>query len=155
MERNGTAMRQTGKVIELKGKKAVVRFLRSDACGHCNACFRLGSNEADIDIDNVLGAKIGDVVGIEMHAKSVLKASLLLYGVPLVGLLVGAYLGSLQGDLYAALGGVLFAAGAFFILRALEPKFSRMTEFKPRMVEIIGQPEQTEEATEGGNSDGE
>ena len=148
-------MRQTGKVIELKGKKAVVRFLRSDACGHCNACFRLGSNEADIDIDNVLGAKIGDVVGIEMHAKSVLKASLLLYGVPLVGLLVGAYLVSLQGDLYAALGGVLFAAGAFFILRALEPKFSRMTEFKPRMVEIIGQPEQTEEATEGGNSDGE
>ena len=148
-------MRQTGKVIELKGKKAVVRFLRSDACGHCNACFRLGSNEADIDIDNVLGAKIGDVVGIEMHAKSVLKASLLLYGGPLVGLLVGAYLGSLHGDLYAALGGVLFAAGAFFILRALEPKFSRMTEFKPRMVEIIGQPEQTEEATEGGNSDGE
>lgn len=148
-------MRQTGKVIELKGKKAVVRFLRSDACGHCNACFRLGSNEADIDIDNVLGAKIGDVVGIEMHAKSVLKASLLLYGVPLVGLLVGAYLGSLRGDLYAALGGVLFAAGAFFILRALEPKFSRMTEFKPRMVEIIGQQEQNEEITEGGNSDGE
>lgn len=77
-------MRQTGKVIETKGKKAVVRFVRSDACGHCNACFRLGSNEADIDIDNALNAQIGDLVGIEMHAKSVLKASLILYGVPLV-----------------------------------------------------------------------
>ena len=112
-------MRQTGKVIETKGKKAVVRFVRSDACGHCNACFRLGSNEADIDIDNALNAQTGDLVGIEMHAKSVLKASLILYGVPLVALLVGAFIGSLQGDLYAALGGVLFAAGAFFILRAL------------------------------------
>ena len=130
-------MRQTGKVIETKGKKAVVRFVRSDACGHCNACFRLGSNEADIDIDNALNAQIGDLVGIEMHAKSVLKAS------------------SLQGDLYAALGGVLFAAGAFFILRALEPKFSRMTEFKPRMVEIIEQTEEPERANEGGENNGE
>ena len=86
-------MRQTGKVIETKGKKAVVRFVRSDACGHCNACFRLGSNEADIDIDNALNAQTGDLVGIEMHAKSVLKASLILYGVPLVALLVGAFIG--------------------------------------------------------------
>jgi positive regulator of sigma E, rseC/mucC len=148
-------MRQTGKVIETKGKKAVVRFVRSDACGHCNACFRLGSNEADIDIDNVLNAKIGDLVGIEMHGKSVLKASLILYGVPLVALLVGAYIGSLRGDLYAALGGVMFAAGSFFILRALEPKFSRMTEFKPRMVEIVEQPEGPEQPNEGGKNDGE
>ena len=148
-------MRQTGKVIETKGKKAVVRFVRSDACGHCNACFRLGSNEADIDIDNALNAQIGDLVGIEMHAKSVLKASLILYGVPLVALLVGAFIGSLQGDVYAALGGVLFAAGAFFILRALEPKFSRMTEFKPRMVEIIEQTEEPERANEGGENNGE
>ena len=146
-------MRQTGKVIETKGKKAIVRFVRSDACGHCNACFHLGSNEADIDIDNVLGAKAGDMVGIEMHGKSVLRASLILYGIPLIALLVGAYLGSLQGDLYAALGGVLFAAGAFFILRALEPKFSRMTGFKPRMVEILDQPEASE--PEGGTNDGE
>ncbi len=130
-------MRQTGKVIELKGKKAVVRFVRSDACGHCNACFRLGSNEADIEIDNTLKAKLDDVVGIEMHGKSVLKASLLLYGLPLVALLVGAFIGSFKGDLYSALAGLLFAAGAFFILRAFEPKFSRMTEFKPRMVEIM------------------
>ncbi len=145
-------MRQTGKVIELKGKKAVVRFMRSDACGHCNACFRLGSNEADIDIENALKAKVGDVVGIEMHGKSVLKASLILYGVPLIALLAGAFIGSRLGDLYSALGGVLFAAGAFFILRALEPRFSRMTEFKPRMVEIM---EQTEQTTEGGKNDGE
>lgn len=152
---NKTRMRQTGTVIELKGKKAVVRFLRSDACGHCNACFHLGGNEADIDIENTLGAQMGDTVGIDMHAKSVLKASLILYGVPLVALLVGAFIGSFRGDLYAALGGVLFAVGAFFILRAFEPKFSRMTEFKPRMVEILAEPQQGEQLTKGGNDDGE
>ena len=30
----GEELRQTGKVVELKGKLAVVRFQRSDACGH-------------------------------------------------------------------------------------------------------------------------
>ena len=142
-------MRQTGKVIELKGKKAVVRFVRSDACGHCNACFRLGSNEADIEIDNTLKAKLDDVVGIEMHGKSVLKASLLLYGLPLVALLVGAFIGSFKGDLYSALAGLLFVAGAFFILRAFEPKFSRMTEFKPRMVEIMEKTDAPAETEKG------
>ena len=100
-----------------------MRFVRSDACGHCNACFHLGSNEADIDIDNVLGAKAGDMVGIEMHGKSVLRASLILYGIPLIALLVGAYLGLCREIYMQRLAGVLFAAGAFFILRALEPKF--------------------------------
>ena len=33
----GEELRQTGRVVELKGKLAVVRFQRSDACGHCNA----------------------------------------------------------------------------------------------------------------------
>ena len=45
----GEELRHTGKVVELKGKLAVVRFQRSDACGHCNACFHFGSNEADIE----------------------------------------------------------------------------------------------------------
>ena len=146
-------MRQTGKVIELNGKKAIVRFQRSDACGHCNACFHLGSNEADIDIENSLNAKAGDVVGIELHGKSVFKASLIVYGVPLIALLIGAFIGSAAGDIYAALAGLLFAAGAFFLLRALEPRFSRMTEFKPRMVEIIEQPEI--QPAEGGEDHGE
>lgn len=45
---------RTGKVLALKGELAVVRFVRSDACGHCNACFHLGSNEADLEIQNTL-----------------------------------------------------------------------------------------------------
>ena len=145
-------MRQTGKVLELRGKKAVVRFIRSDACGHCNACFTFGSKEADIEIDNILSAEPGETVVIELHGKSVFKASVIVYGVPLVCLLAGAALGSVLGDLYAALGGVLFAAGSFFILRALEPRFSRMNEFKPRMIEIV---EPTEEPKEGGTNDAE
>lgn len=42
-------VRQKGIVVEANGKKATVRFKKTDACGHCNACFRFGSNEADIE----------------------------------------------------------------------------------------------------------
>lgn len=146
-------VRQTGVVILDKGKTAVVRFQKSDACGHCNACFRLGGTEADVEIENSLHAKEGDVVVIELHGKSVFKASLIVYGIPLIGLIAGAALGSTVGDLYAALGAVLFAAGSFFILRALEPRFSRMKEFKPRMVEILDQTEVNNNEGEGGTTD--
>ena len=55
-------VRQKGIVVEANGKRATVRFKKTDACGHCNACFRFGSNEADIEMDNTLGAKKGDEV---------------------------------------------------------------------------------------------
>lgn len=141
---------RTGKVLALKGELAVVRFVRSDACGHCNACFHLGSNEADLEIQNTLGARVGDVVAIELRGKSMVRASLLLYGIPLLGLLLGVLIGSQWGDLYAAAGGLLLCGGTFFILRGLEPCFSRMTEFKPRIVEIVARGgEAGEQETEG------
>ena len=82
MSEQGEQVCQSGTVMSVKGRKATVRFKKSDACGHCNACFRFGSNEADVELDNSLGAKVGDVVAIELHGKSVLKASLIMYGVP-------------------------------------------------------------------------
>jgi len=134
-------LRQTGKVIELKGKTAVVRFKRSDACGHCNACFRFGSDEADIEIDNLCDAQVGDIVVIELHSGSMFKASLIAYGIPLVGLVLGVYAGSLIGNVYAAVGGILLCGGTYFILRGLNPYFDRKKEFKPRMMEIVGHEE--------------
>ena len=90
----GEELRQTGKVVELKGKLAVVRFQRSDACGHCNACFHFGSNEADIEIDNSCDAGVGDIVAIELHSGSMFKASAIAYGIPLIGLILGVFIGS-------------------------------------------------------------
>ena len=132
-------LRQTGRVIELReDNMAVVRFQRSDACGHCNACFTFGSTEADIEIDNICNAAVGDIVSIELHGGSMLKASVIAYGIPLIGLILGAVLGSRIGDIYAAVGGILLCGATFFILRGLNPRFAKMGEFKPRMIDIVG-----------------
>ncbi len=145
-------MQQTGKVVAASGGKATVRITRTDACGKCDACFRLGGNTADVDIDNPLNAQPGDTVAIELHGGSVLKASVLMYGIPLIGLFAGLLIGSLVSELFAAILGVLCAAGTYFIFRALEPKLSRMSTFKPRMIEILSQG--AEQDTKGEQQDG-
>ncbi|MDR0840354.1 MAG: SoxR reducing system RseC family protein [Christensenellaceae bacterium] len=130
-------MCQTGKVVAVLGGVATVRVLRSDACGHCNACFHLGSNEAEVQLANALGARVGDEVAISLHGGGVVKASALAYGVPLAGLLAGVLVGARFGDLQAAAGGVLLCGVAYLLLRWLEPKFARMRELKPRMISIV------------------
>ncbi len=134
-------LRQTGKVVELKGRMAVVRFQRSDACGHCNACFHFGSNEADVEIENDCGAELGDIVAIELHSGSMFKASAIAYGIPLIGLVLGVYAGSRISNMFAVIGGVLLCCGTYFVLKGLDPKFAKMREFKPRMIEIVGHEE--------------
>ena len=129
-------------MISITGNQALVRFVRTDACGRCHACFTLNSKETDIEIANTLGAREGDIVSIELKGGGMVQASLIMYGVPLLGLLIGVAVGSQWGDLYTALGGILLCAGTYFLLRGLEPRFSRMEKFKPRMLEILKRSEE-------------
>ncbi len=134
-------MKQMGKVIAVHEGSASVRFARSEMCGDCHACFRMGENETEIELENTLGASVGDTVYIQLHESSVLKASLIMYGVPLLALLLGVLCCAPLGDLYAALGGLLLSGAAFFLLHALEPRFAKMRQFKPRMIAIAANAE--------------
>ena len=140
-------MLQRGFVLAADDQTAVVRFRRSSACGHCHACFGEGAEEGEIALANPLHARPGDTVELQIHARSVLTASAIAYGVPLIALLAGALLGSLWGDMGTAVGGLLFTAGAFLLLRALNGRLSRAAEFRPRMVRVLP-PQETRRAEE-------
>lgn len=135
-------MQQTGTVVAQKGNMVLVRFVRSKACAHCGACLSLSDGLAETEIPNTLGAKPGDVVEIELHAKSFIKASFLAYIVPLLALLAGVFIGSTISDLAAVLMGLGGAAAVYVVLRLLEPHFARMSALKPRMIRICTQDEQ-------------
>lgn len=130
-------MNSIGEIIELDGENAVVKFKRGKACKNCNACISFSDDELIVPIKNTLDAKIGDKVEIVLHAKSVMKASLIAYGIPIVTLIAGALVGSLFGDLYTAIFGILGAGIAFVILKLLESRFERMSDFQPRMLSIV------------------
>ncbi len=144
-------MRQYGKVIEICGNMARVSFKRTKACGNCKACFTLGSDEAVIEIVNSAGASAGDYVAIELHAKSMVKASLIMYGLPLIGLMLGVILGSLLSDIWAIVLGVLFSAAVYGIVHLFEPKLSKLNEFKPKMLHIITDENELNELSEENN----
>lgn len=122
-----------GTVIETDGAKAKVAFKRQKACGDCHACASFGADEAVTEVENTLGAKVGDRVNIALHQGSMLKAVLIMYGIPLLMLVIGVFVGSRFSDLAGALLGIAGALGAFLILRLLEPRFAKKGEFAPKM----------------------
>ncbi len=138
-------MQHIGKVVALTGNMATVRFVRSKACAHCGACISFGETEAQTELPNVLNANVGDFVRIELENKGFIFASAIAYGVPLIAMLLGIWLGSFISQLISALLGIGFALGTYFIFRALEPKFAGMRQLKPHMISIENEAKQYEE----------
>ena len=129
-------LKSVGTVAALNGKSATVEFTRSKACGDCHACVSFGGNMARTEIENTLGAKVGDRVVIRLHSGSVFAASFIMYGIPLLALVAGVLLGSLISDVFAAVIGIAAAVLALIGIRLFEPKFKRMGKFEPRMIAL-------------------
>lgn len=118
-------MEQKVSVVEVHGSRARVRAVRASACGHCagqSACGTMGSwvqRYAEMDVDNPIGARVGDEVVIDVPDGALLKATFRLYGVPMlafigVGLLVRTWAVQLNAsapDVWAALAGLVGMLG--------------------------------------------
>ena len=87
-------MKETGKIIKLKGDKAVIRIDRKSACDKCRMCaIKPRSPHIDIALKNEAGAKTGDIVEVEMADHIVIKSSLFVYIIPLITAFVGLLIG--------------------------------------------------------------
>ncbi len=110
-----------GRVIALEAGMAWVESTRQGGCGHCAAKGSCGSQllgEAlapsphDQALSRVLaidplGVQIGDRVLLGISDEGGLRAALMMYGLPLCGLLSGLILAQPLGDLWAILAGSL------------------------------------------------
>ena len=132
------SLNAVGEIVEIKENRAKVVFKRQKACGDCRACASFGTDSVITEVENTLGVKVGDRVEIALHAPSVMKAGLIMYGIPLAALIAGVLIGSRIGDLAAALFGIGGAALAFAAIRVFEPKFKSMGEFDPKMTAVLG-----------------
>lgn len=138
-------MNEYGTVIELHDGKAVVRIKRHAACGDCKACELGVSNlsELDVDVDNQLGAEVGDQVRVEMQTPDVLKAAFLVYTVPLFALMTGilsVYFatknsGEPNEALMIIVGAILMVISGFFV-RSRDKKIRETSDFTPKMTEV-------------------
>jgi sigma-E factor negative regulatory protein RseC len=138
---------ETGKVIALKGQKAWVQTIRASACESCsvrNGCGQrvlasASSGRANqVLVDNHLGARVGDDVTVAIAESALLSASLLVYALPLLLMVMGAVLGQQwfpaqdTGAIAGAIGGL---SGGFVLARFGQSRVG--ARFEPALVNIV------------------
>lgn len=148
-------MKQTGVVVGIDTGKVVVSVKRDAACGKCKACY--GSSEQDllINVPEYANAKLGDKVAISMESAMVLRAALIMYCIPLAGLIGGVVAGvsfasqlGIDNEIAGVIGGVFFTSLAFIGIKCFEPYFKKMACFEPKIVNSV------EKIKEGEQNDG-
>jgi sigma-E factor negative regulatory protein RseC len=128
-------MREKGEVVDVTGTIAKVRFIRTSACGKCNACgFKNNQNEVVIETENKLHARVHDRVEIQIASGSIIKASAYAYVFPLVMLIIGLVAGYMLGnalnifgnpEIFSAICGIVLTAAAFLVIKLTEPAIKR------------------------------
>ena len=140
------AVLEEGVVIETHEGKATVRIDKSSACAHCKAgCMERGGAMVT-EANNLAGARVGDAVRLEFNAKAALTASLAVFGIPLLALLLGVFLGSVIADqagyqehkqlLSIGVGAVLFLS-SFILIRAYDRRVEKSESHGALVVEIL------------------
>ncbi len=144
-------MSRFGIIIKTSDGRAVVRTSRRGVCESCSereTCTfetALGKDvPEEVEVLNPINASTGDAVEFDLPGHSELKVSLLIWAVPLAGLILGGAAGALAGDALGVdpnlttLAGVAvgLAAGMLPVIlmdraAASDPKYT------PRVIRVV------------------
>jgi len=140
------SLTKTGVVKAVQGRMALVVTRLEPECEGCkarDACISLGGGGANAEVRarNTVGAEAGDVVTISIMSSSMLKASFLVYMLPILAMVGGIVLGhllssviSVNKNVLVGLFGLLAFSGAFVWLKKQGDKLSNKKEFIPEII---------------------
>lgn len=137
---------EPGQVVAEAGDRVWVMTIRQDACASCSARHGCGQKALaavsngranQVLVDNVLGARVGDEVLLAIEESALLGASVLVYAVPLMFMVVGTLLGTGLGasDSAAMVGAFGGLAAGFAVAKRAQS--NRHPQWEPRMTEIF------------------
>lgn len=139
-------MREIGQVIGIENGYAKVQIKRTEACAKCGACDMGQSKSMEFLAKNFISAKVGDRVEIETQTANVLKASFIMYGVPLIffliGTLLGYYIANILGmflwnSLIGFITGVVLTLASYLFIKKSENKFHKDSGYQAVVNRII------------------
>lgn len=126
-----------GKVEKLEKGFAIVTMERQDMCGECHACEMLGeTKKCTLKCTNDCNSQVGDQVEIDVAKASFLQATLIMYGLPLLGLLIGIGLGSFISEVVSLILGIV-CMGLTYLLVRWGDKKNKYNKMLPAIVKII------------------
>ncbi len=138
---------EEGTVAEVEGGIAKVAVLKKSACEQCAASGVCHPGDQEyLEAANPLGAKKGQRVKVVLAPQVYLKASIILYGIPMAALVAGAIIGKNialrsagepNSDLWAFLAGMVSMITSFIFIRSYNKKVEKTQKYKPMIVEIL------------------
>lgn len=130
-------MVRTGFVKEKKGDQLRVCFSRPEACEGCKGCAK--GLVPKQELLTVFGqAEIGDMVDVEMPQAQTLKASALVYALPMALLLIGLLAGNAAGlsDGFTLLLALLGLALGSLAAWGIDKKLRVRPNWRPSVINV-------------------
>jgi len=135
------------KVISVNNDIAKVAIKRVSACGDsCGSCKGgCAPTQTFVEVENKIGAKIGQDVKIEMNTNSFMKTVALIYMFPLFMLILGVVLGTIfyiytgltmNQEIFSFLVGLVFLTVSYILLRMLDKRQKKTDKVKFTIIEI-------------------
>jgi len=142
---------EEGIVTKTNSHTAWVKTTKTSACESCAAkssCTVLGGGkEMEVEAINNAGAKVGEKVVISFDSAPLLKATFMLYVLPILFLLVGAFIGdtlapsfAMDRSICSLLMGLLFFVVSIKFVKSKGNKLAKTDEYRPKITKIISQP---------------
>lgn len=127
------------KVVELADGGVWVEAVQRSACNSCNAKSGCGQHSLSklgkpmrLWVPGGEGLQEGQDVVLSMPDGGLALSALLMYGLPLLGLIAGATAGQQGGDVAGAVGAVAGLAGGFFAARLISARFQQ--RWQPKLL---------------------
>ena len=131
-------MDRLGEVTKVEGKWLEITFCRPSDCDKCHACMG-GNKTTTLRLEGT--ANVGDTALVSIPDSTVTLASMMAYGIPLAGLLVGMFIGDKLIPLGNSLGSLIGAAAGLAIslgyIMISEKKRRRDPRWSPQIKRII------------------
>ena len=131
-------MDRLGEVTRVDGKWLEITFCRPSDCDKCHACMG-GNKTTTLRLEGK--ANVGDKALVSMPDSTITQASLIAYGIPLAGLLIGVFAGDAIGPAENSLGALIGAgvglALPLIILMVTERSRRKNPKWSPQLKRII------------------
>lgn len=141
-------MNQRGYVIELvDGTIAKIKMQKHSACAACGKCAS-STDKKDIivEVDNNIGAKVGDYVEVNMDSVNVIKAAAIVYIVPLIALLGGTIISygifnfidiGMNKEVLSGFIGIVLTIISYLLIKSKDRKFRESRNYIPIITKVI------------------
>ncbi len=123
-------MKETGKIIEITGEEMLVEIENGENCANCGLCSSITGHAKKVISHKTLdNAVVGEYVIIEIPDDAVLKSSIIIFLLPVIGIFTGilsAYLLKdlikIEFNLLLASLILMFIAVSFILIRIIDKR---------------------------------